>query len=62
MQRVEMIDALTALGEKLPRRGVAANLYIVDGAVMVLAHDSRNATMDVDSDFYPPDSVMDAPR
>ena len=62
MQRVEMIDALTALGEELRRRGVAAKLYIVGGAVMVLAHDSRDATMDVDGDFYPRDSVMDAAR
>ena len=57
-----MIDALTALGEELRRRGVAAKLYIVGGAVMVLAHDSRDATMDVDGDFYPRDSVMDAAR
>ena len=57
-----MIDALTALGEELRRQGVAAKLYIVGGAVMVLAHDSRDATMDVDGDFYPRDSVMDAAR
>ncbi len=57
-----MIDALTALGEDLERRGVAAKLYVVGGAVMVLAHDSRDATMDVDGDFYPRDSVTEAAR
>ena len=57
-----MIDALISLGEELRRREVAAKLYIVGGAVMVLAHDSRDATMDVDGDFYPRDSVMDAAR
>ena|ERR1019366_2276382 len=62
MKSAEMIDALTALGEELMRRGVAAKLYIVGGAVMVLAHDSRDATMDVDGDFYPRDSVMEAAR
>lgn len=57
-----MIDALTALGEELMRRGIAAKLYVVGGAVMVLAHDSRDATMDVDGDFYPRDSVLEAAR
>jgi hypothetical protein len=57
-----MIDAMAALGEDLKRRGVAAKLYIVGGAVMVLAHDSRDATMDVDGDFYPRDTVMEAAR
>ena len=57
-----MIDAIAALGEDLQRRGVAAKLYIVGGAVMVLAHDSRDATMDVDGDFYPRDTVMEAAR
>lgn len=62
MKSAEMIDALTALGEELMRRGVAAKLYIVGGAVMVLAHDSRDATMDVDGDFYPRDSVKEVAR
>ncbi|MDH2904392.1 MAG: nucleotidyl transferase [Actinomycetota bacterium] len=62
MKRAEMIDAMAALGEDLKRRGVAAKLYIVGGAVMVLAHDSRDATMDVDGDFYPRDTVMEAAR
>lgn len=57
-----MIDAIAALGEDLKRRGVAAKLFIVGGAVMVLAHDSRDATMDVDGDFYPRDTVMEAAR
>ena len=60
MNNAEMIDALTELGEELMRHDVAATLYIVGGAVMVLAHDSRDATMDVDGDFYPRDSVMAA--
>lgn len=57
-----MIDAIAALGEDLQRRGIAAKLYIVGGAVMVLAHDSRDATMDVDGDSYPRDTVMEAAR
>jgi hypothetical protein len=59
MNRDEMIAALGAVGEELERRGIAAKLYIVGGAVMVLAHSSRDATFDVDGDFYPRDAVMD---
>lgn len=57
-----MIDALSAVGSELELRGVAAKLYIVGGAVMVLAYDSRDATLDVDGDFYPRDAVADVAR
>jgi hypothetical protein len=59
MNRDEMIAALSAVGAELERRGIAAKLYIVGGAVMVLAHDSRDATFDVDGDFYPRDAVTE---
>ena len=62
MTNAEMIDALTELGEELMGRDIAATLYIVGGAVMVLAHNSRDATMDGDGDFYPHDSVMEVAR
>jgi hypothetical protein len=62
MKHSEMVDALTALGEELSRRGIEAKLYIVGGAVMVLAHDSRDATMDVDGDFYPRGQVTEVAR
>lgn len=62
MKREKMVEALTVLGEELERRGIAAKLYVVGGAVMVLAHDSRDSTMDVDGDFYPRDSVLEVAR
>jgi len=62
MKGTEMIDAMADPGEEKQRRGVAAKLYFVGGEVMVLAHDSRDATMDVDGDSYPRDTVMEAAR
>jgi hypothetical protein len=59
MNRDEMIAALSAVGEELERRGIAAKLYIVGGAVMVLEHNSRDATFDVDGDFCPRDAVTE---
>ena len=59
MNREEMIEALSAVGAELEYKGIAAKLYIVGGAVMVLAHNSRDATFDVDGDFYPRDAVTE---
>ncbi|MFI6910192.1 hypothetical protein ACIBKY_53710 [Nonomuraea sp. NPDC050394] len=38
--RAESEQAFTALGERLVRRGVVADLFIVGGAAMALAHDA----------------------
>jgi len=57
MDRDEMIQVLKEVGEILRSRDISAKLYLVGGAVMVLAHDSRDATYDVDGDFYPRDEV-----
>jgi hypothetical protein len=62
MERSELIEALSEVGRGLERRGVTARLYVVGGALMVLAHNSRDATMDVDGDFYPRDVVIEVAR
>ncbi|MGB8196224.1 MAG: nucleotidyltransferase [Acidimicrobiales bacterium] len=54
-----MVTALSEVGAELERRGVTAKLYVVGGAVMVLSFDARDATFDVDGDFYPRDVVSD---
>jgi hypothetical protein len=59
MTREEMIIALRAVGAELEERGIAAKLYVVGGALMVLSYDSREATFDVDGDFYPRDVVTE---
>ena len=53
-----MVEALGEVGAELEKRSINAKLYLVGGAVMVLAHDSRDSTFDVDGDFYPRDIVV----
>src|SRR5919199_1978255 len=38
--RAELERAFTALGERLARRGVVADLFVVGGAAMALAYDA----------------------
>lgn len=62
MERSELIEALSGVGRGLERRGVTARLYVVGGALMVLAHNALEASMDVDGDFYPRDVVIEVAR
>jgi hypothetical protein len=40
-------------GERLVRRGVVADIFIVGGAAMALAYDAARVTRDVDAMFQP---------
>ena len=51
--RAEIEDAFRRLGALLARRGVVADIYVIGGAAMALAYDSRRATRDVDALFQP---------
>lgn len=53
LDRAGLERAFTALGERLVRRGVVADVFIVGGAAMALAYDATRATRDVDSLFVP---------
>lgn len=53
MNRDDIIQALTRLGERLDARGLRADLYVVGGAAMALAYDVRRTTKDVDAVFEP---------
>jgi predicted nucleic acid-binding protein len=46
--RAEMERAFTALGERLARRGVVADVFVVGGAAMALAYDATRVTRDID--------------
>lgn len=50
---MEIIEALTALGERLHERGVTGELYMVGGAAIALAFDERRTTRDIDAVFEP---------
>lgn len=60
MDREAIVAALTALGVALDRRGVTGELYVVGGAAIALAYDSRRSTRDVDAVFEPKTVVYEA--
>jgi len=59
LDRAQLERAFTALGERLARRGVVADLFVVGGAAMALAYDATRATRDVDSLFVPHGVVLE---
>ena len=58
MDREDIEGALLELAEELDRRGVVARIYLVGGAAMVLAYESRFSTDDVDVSGYPTEDVL----
>ncbi len=48
LDRVQLERAFTALGERMVRRGVVADVFVVGGAAMALAYDATRVTRDVD--------------
>jgi hypothetical protein len=51
--RADLERAFTNLGERLARRGVVADVFVVSGAAMALAYDASRVTRDVDARFLP---------
>ncbi|GIE87280.1 DUF6036 family nucleotidyltransferase [Actinoplanes regularis] len=60
--RAELERAFTALGDRLVRRRVTADLFIVGGAAMALAYDAQRVTRDVDAVFVPHGVVLEEAR
>jgi hypothetical protein len=60
LQRDQISEALRRLDAELGRRGVRAELFLVGGAVMCLAHESRPSTSDVAGWFTEPQVVRSA--
>ena len=57
MDRAEILGLLEALGARLDRRGLVGDLYVVGGAAIALAYDSRRATRDIDAIFVPKNEI-----
>jgi predicted nucleotidyltransferase len=62
LDRAGLEEALRRLGERLVRRGVVADVYVVGGAAMALAYDARRSTRDIDAVFEPHGVVLDEAR
>lgn len=60
--RADLERAFGALGDRLVRRGVVADLFIVGGAAMALAYDANRVTRDVDATFVPHGVVLEEAR
>ncbi|MEV6341926.1 DUF6036 family nucleotidyltransferase [Actinoplanes sp. NPDC051851] len=60
--RADLERAFAALGDRLVRRGVVADLFIVGGAAMALAYDAQRVTRDVDAVFVPHGVVLEEAR
>jgi predicted nucleotidyltransferase len=60
--RAELEQAFTALGERLARRGVVADVFVIGGAAMALAYDASRVTRDVDARFVPHGIVLEEAR
>lgn len=53
---------LTELGEDLASRGIRGDMFVVGGAAMALAYNTRRSTRDVDAVFEPKKLVYEAAR
>ena len=62
LDRAQLERAFTALGNRLVRRGMVADVFIVGGAAMALACDATRVTRDVDSLFVPHGVVLEEAR
>ena len=51
--------AFRRLGDRLVRRGVVADIYVIGGAAMTLAYDARRSTRDIDAVFQPHGVVLE---
>jgi hypothetical protein len=49
LDRARIRDLFTRLGERLQRRGVVGDVYVIGGAAIALAYDARRATRDIDA-------------
>lgn len=65
LDRAALELAFGALGDRLVRRGLAADVYVIGGAAMAMAYDARRATRTVDealavcTDVFPDEAVPD---
>jgi hypothetical protein len=60
MNRAEIVAALTALGAVLDSRGLRGEMYVVGGAAIALAFDTRRSTRDIDAVFEPKAAIYEA--
>jgi Nucleotidyltransferase of unknown function (DUF6036) len=59
MRRDEIRELLSELGRRLDARGIEGEMYVVGGAAIALAFDSRRSTADIDAVFEPKTTIYE---
>lgn len=59
LDRADIERAFHRLGERLSRRGLTADVYVVGGAALAMAYDARRVTRDIDAVFQPHGAVLE---
>jgi hypothetical protein len=49
LDRAQILDLLAELSDELAHRGARAEVFLVGGAAIALAYDTRRATRDLDA-------------
>lgn len=62
LSRDELIQLLEEINIELERRGCHGHLFVVGGAAMALAYNTRRSTRDLDAVFEPKSVVYEAAR
>jgi len=60
LSRDDITAALTALGRRLSADGIDGRIYVVGGAAVALAYNSRGSTRDIDAVFEPKMRILEA--
>ena len=60
MQKPEILDLLRLLADRLEKRGLRGEMYVVGGAAIALTFDERRSTRDIDAVFEPKSAIYDA--
>lgn len=62
LSRDDIVRLLVDVGARLEAEGIRGELFVVGGAAMALAYNTRRLTADVDGVFEPKSAICDAAR
>lgn len=62
LSREDIVELLTDLGARLEAKGIRGELFVVGGAAMALAYNTRRLTADVGGIFEPKSEIYEAAR
>jgi len=57
LTKIQLLNALKLLGEKLASEGKRGELLLMGGAAMALVHDARDMTKDIDALYEPKSDI-----